>query len=103
MAMACGVRPTPPRSASLLELGGDRGLIGSFREILHPQLEPVGENKMRAAGTAIDHLASLSLDLRDVLGADVTVGVDPHGGDAGGAKVVFCEEFVARWPNAMRS
>ena len=27
----------------------------------------------------------------------MTLRVDPHGGDAGSAKVVFREEFVARW------
>src|ERR1700733_10438270 len=35
--------------------------------------------------------------LGDVLGADMTVGINPHSGDAGGAKVVFREEHVARW------
>jgi hypothetical protein len=52
------------------------------------------------------HLANLSLDRRDVLGADMPLRLDPHGGDAGGAKVVFREEFVARWlamPAAMKS
>jgi hypothetical protein len=57
----------------------------------------VPEQMENRGGTAIDHLSSLSLDLRNVLGADVTVGIDPQGGDAGGAKVVFREEFVARW------
>jgi hypothetical protein len=36
----------------------------------------------------------------------VTGHIDPHGGDAGGSKVVFREEFVARrlcpCPGAMR-
>lgn len=47
----------------------------------------------------------LVLDRGDVLGADMTVGIDPHGGDAGGAKAVFREELVARWlmPGARRS
>jgi hypothetical protein len=33
----------------------------------------------------------------------VTVGVDPHRRDAGGAKVVFREELVARWLAHARS
>jgi hypothetical protein len=36
-------------------------------------------------------------DRGDVLGADVASRVDPDRGDAGAAKVVFCEGFVARW------
>ena len=52
---------------------------------------------MDAALAAIDDAAGLILDRGDVLGADVTACVDPHGGDAGGAKVVFREDFVARW------
>jgi hypothetical protein len=86
-----------------------RSALGSRRLCLVTQLAPhkcrnnargfLFRNRWKTAGggTAIDHLSSLSLDLRNVLGADVTVGIDPQGGDAGGAKVVFREEFVARW------
>jgi hypothetical protein len=37
----------------------------------------------------------LPVDRGGVLGADVTLRVDPHGGDAGGAKVIFRELLVA--------
>jgi hypothetical protein len=41
---------------------------------------------MATALAAIDDAAGLVLDRRDVLGTDVPLRVDPHGGDAGGAK-----------------
>jgi hypothetical protein len=50
-----------------------------------------------AAFAAIDDAAGLVLDRRYILGADMTAGIDPHRGNAGGAKVVFRKEFVARW------
>jgi hypothetical protein len=46
---------------------------------------------------AIDDVAGLVLN-RHVLRADVTIRIDLHRGDAGSAKVVFREEFVAHWP-----
>jgi hypothetical protein len=58
------------------------------------------------AFAAIDDAIRVVLDRGDVLGADMAAGIDPHRGDAGGAKVVFREEFVARWlahANAKRS
>jgi hypothetical protein len=61
--------------------------------------------KRGATLAAIDDAIWTVLDRRDVLCADVTLRIDPHGGDAGGAKAVFREEFVARWlmPGARRS
>jgi hypothetical protein len=53
--------------------------------------------EMDAALAAIDDAIRLVLDRRDVLGTDMPARIDPHRGDAGGAKVVFREEFVARW------
>jgi hypothetical protein len=52
---------------------------------------------MASTLAAIDDTAGFILDRSDVLGADMTLRVDPRGGDAGGAKVVFREKLVARW------
>jgi hypothetical protein len=79
----------------LLELGGDRLRVDD--DGLLPLVQPIGQNEMTSTLAAIDDAAGLVLDRCDVLGADVTLRVDPHGGDAGGAKVVFRKEFVARW------
>jgi hypothetical protein len=42
-------------------------------------------------------MRSGSINRHDILGNDVTGRIDPHRGDAGGAEIVFREEFVARW------
>ena len=84
----------PAGLAELLELGGNRDLVGSFRLFGHPQLEPVSQHEKSAPGAAVDRVADVSLDLGDVLGT-MTVGVDPHRGDAGGAEVASREEFGA--------
>jgi hypothetical protein len=42
--------------------------------------------KRGATLAAIDDAIWIVLDRRDVLCADVTLRIDPHGGDAGGAK-----------------
>jgi hypothetical protein len=39
----------------------------------------------------------IDIDRGDVLGTDMARRSDPNRGDAGGAKVLFREEFVARW------
>jgi hypothetical protein len=52
---------------------------------------------VHAAGAAIDQAIGLDPDRRDVLGTDMSRRIDPHRGDAGGAKVVFREEFVSCW------
>jgi hypothetical protein len=44
---------------------------------------------MDAALAAIDDAAGLVLDRRNISRTDVTVGVDPHRRDVGGAKAVF--------------
>jgi hypothetical protein len=44
----------------------------------------------------VNQAIGLILDRGDVLGADVAGRIDPDSGDAG-SKVVFREEFVARW------
>ena len=85
----------PAGLAELLKFGGNRDLVGSFRLFGHPQLEPVSQHEMGAPGATIDRVADVSLDLGDVLGTDMTVGVDPHRGDAGGAEVASRDEFVA--------
>jgi hypothetical protein len=51
---------------------------------------------MHATLAAIDNPIWLVLDRGDVLRADMAGHIDPDGGDAGGAKVGFREEFVAR-------
>lgn len=56
--------------------------------------QAIGEDEMAATLAAIDDAIGLVLDRRDVPGADVPLRVDPDGGDAGGAKVVF-RKFVA--------
>jgi len=83
-------------TAALDVLTRDNRTIGSKQAI--------GQAKRGATLAAIDDAIWIVLDRRDVLCADVT-RIDPHGGDAGGAKAVFRGEFVARWlmPGARRS
>jgi hypothetical protein len=50
---------------------------------------------VNATLAAVDGAIRVDIDRGDVLGADVTLRVDPHGGDDGGAQVVFRELFVA--------
>ena len=63
---------------------------------LFPFIEAIGQDEMAPAFAAIDDTTGLVLDRGYVVGADAALPVDPDGGDAGGAKVIFRDELVAR-------
>jgi hypothetical protein len=69
-----------------LELGRDRRLVGVDAGL--PFIKPIGEREMHAQLAAIGDAAGFEIESGNILGTDVTVGIDPHRGNAGGAEIM---------------
>src|SRR5262249_12684699 len=70
---------------------GGRGL----KLLLLPHLRALGEDEMCASSAAIAERTVLDANASDISNADETIRLDPHGGDASGAEIIFCEFAVS--------
>ena len=62
--------------------------------LLFLDLQPVGEDELRAARAAIADGTGIEVEACNVIGPDEAVRFNPDHGDAGGAQVVLREEIV---------